>query len=205
MLHPKTELKIVNAVVGYGVFATEAIPKGTITWALDPLDQILEPKRTGEIEAQFHGSVEHFTWTNGLGKRVLCWDFGRYMNHSCAANSIGYGGAEFEIAVRDIAVGEELTSDYRTLNLESPMMCTCGAPSCTGMVSASDLEFVAEECDQAIQSAFPMIHQVEQPLWQWMANKSLLQRMANTPAQIPSVRKHRWPPIEMSSVVPRSI
>ena len=205
MLHPKTELKIVNAVVGYGVFATEVIPKGTITWALDPLDQILEPERTGEIEAQFHGSVEHFTWTNGRGKRILCWDFGRYMNHSCSANSIGYGGAEFEIAVRDIARGEELTSDYRTLNLESAMACTCGAASCTGMVRASDLDAIAGGCDQAIQSAFAMLHQVEQPLWQWLDNKSLVRRLANAPAQIPSVLKHRWPQAEASFAVSRSI
>ena len=193
MLHPHTELKMVNETVGYGVFATQAIPMGTITWALDPLDQILDPQRTSAFEAQFAGSVEHFTWTNGTGKRILCWDFGRFMNHSCDANSHGPGGTDYEIAVRDIAAGEELTCDYRTLNLESPMMCACGSSSCTGSVGDADLDLVAAASDTLIRYAFPKIHQVEQPLWQWIVDKPIVTAMARDPLRIPSVLKHRWP------------
>jgi len=205
MLHPHTELRIVNATIGYGVFATEAIPMGTITWALDPLDQILDLKKTRKIESKFDGSVEHFSWTNGLGKRILCWDFGRYMNHNCDANSIGPGGAEYELAVRDIAKGEEITSDYRTLNLEEPMDCCCGAAQCKGVVSAADLEEIADDCDQVIQNAVSQIHHVDQPLWRWIHNKSSLHMMANVPTNVPSVLRHRWPPALHSSQIPDSI
>jgi hypothetical protein len=38
MTHPKTELKLISNEIGYGVVATDFIPAGTITWALDKLD-----------------------------------------------------------------------------------------------------------------------------------------------------------------------
>ena len=45
MIHPDTEVRRVDDVVGVGVFATALIPRGTLTWALDPLDQLLTPER----------------------------------------------------------------------------------------------------------------------------------------------------------------
>ena len=41
MVHPDTELRFVSPAIGWGVFATRDIPTGTITWALDVLDQHL--------------------------------------------------------------------------------------------------------------------------------------------------------------------
>ncbi|HAV55880.1 MAG TPA: SET domain-containing protein-lysine N-methyltransferase, partial [Aequorivita sp.] len=43
MIHPKTELKFISDQIGYGVVATEFIPAGTITWALDDLDREFTP------------------------------------------------------------------------------------------------------------------------------------------------------------------
>ncbi len=37
MIHSKTELKFINDLVGYGVFATETIPEGTIVYVKDSL------------------------------------------------------------------------------------------------------------------------------------------------------------------------
>ena len=39
MLHPHTELRHINQALGYGVVATRLIPRGTIIWVLDKLDQ----------------------------------------------------------------------------------------------------------------------------------------------------------------------
>ena len=36
----------------------------------------------------------------------------------------------FEIAVRDIPPGAELTDDYRMLNKWLPYECACGSPEC---------------------------------------------------------------------------
>ena len=38
MLHPDTELRVVSADIGFGVFATALIPKGTIVYIKDPLE-----------------------------------------------------------------------------------------------------------------------------------------------------------------------
>lgn len=195
MLHPATELKKINDEIGYGVFATQPIPLGTITWALDPFDQTLDPLVTEQLENQYDGNLTRYTWVNANGNRILCWDFGRFMNHSCVANSFGPGGCHFEIAVRDIAAGEELTSDYATLNLEQPLMCQCGSSKCRGVVKPDDLEEVATTCDLLIRTAFTRILEVKQPLWRWVeTQKEEIERMLHRPDSIPSIVKHRWLP-----------
>lgn len=58
----------------------------------------------------------------------------RFTNHSCAPNAslrIRQGRVEF-YAMRDIAVGEELSVDYGESHHEGRLRCRCGAPNCTG-------------------------------------------------------------------------
>jgi SET domain-containing protein len=58
----------------------------------------------------------------------------RYTNHSCAPNArlcIRDGRIEF-YALRDIAVGEEVTVDYGETHHEGRLACRCGAPGCLG-------------------------------------------------------------------------
>lgn len=58
----------------------------------------------------------------------------RFTNHSCAPNTalrIRQGRVEF-YAMRDVAVGEELTVDYGESHHEGRLACRCGAPRCTG-------------------------------------------------------------------------
>ena len=45
LLHPAGKLSWLNEGIGYGVIARAPIPKGTITWVLDPLDQVLDDDR----------------------------------------------------------------------------------------------------------------------------------------------------------------
>lgn len=196
MLHPCTELRKINEQIGYGVFATHPIPRGTITWALDPLDQILDQHAAEQLEQPYCGNLMRYTWVNAIGHRILCWDFGRFMNHSCEANSYGPGGCQFEIAVHDIAVDEEITCDYATLNLEKPLVCQCGSSRCRGVVNSDDLENIACRCDDLIRSAFMQIRDVQQPLWHWLESQnSEIDGMLRHPDSIPSVLKHRWRPI----------
>ncbi|TFG63334.1 MAG: SET domain-containing protein-lysine N-methyltransferase [Nitrospirales bacterium] len=197
MLHRDTELRKIDDEIGYGVFATQPIPLGTITWALDPLDQILDLHAAEQLENQYDGILTRYTWVNGNGHRILCWDFGRFMNHSCEANSYGPGGYLFEIAVRDIAAGEELTCDYATLNLEQPLICQCGSSQCRGVVKSDDLENIATTCDVLIRTAFTRIREVKQPLWHWVeTQKNEIDHMVHHPDSIPSIVKHRWLPAQ---------
>ena len=58
----------------------------------------------------------------------------RYTNHSCAPNArlcIRQGRVEF-YALRDIAVGEEITVNYGETHHEGRLACRCGAPGCVG-------------------------------------------------------------------------
>ena len=193
MLHPNVELRKINDEMGYGVFATRPIPLGTITWALDPLDQILDGHAAEHLEDQYDGNLTRYTWVTADGYRILCWDFGRFMNHSCEANSYGPGGYQFEIAVRDIAAGEELTCDYATLNLEQPLVCHCGSVHCRGVIKPEDLEDIAPTCDILIRTACTRIHEVRQPLWHWVERQNKdIDHMLHNPDTIPSVMKHRW-------------
>ena len=51
MVHPHTEIRFVNDIIGWGVFASRFIPKGTIIWALDPLDQRFTPEQVATLPA----------------------------------------------------------------------------------------------------------------------------------------------------------
>jgi uncharacterized protein len=58
----------------------------------------------------------------------------RFTNHSCAPNAvlrIRQGRVEF-YAMRDVAIGEELTVNYGETHHEGRLACRCGAPGCVG-------------------------------------------------------------------------
>ena len=119
MLHPYTELRFVSDEIGYGIFATEFIPKGTITWVKDELDRVFTPQ---ELEKLNPATLEHllkYTYRNSKGEYLFCWDLTRYVNHSFEPNSM-LTSMGFEIAIKDIPRGTEITNDYGTLNIIEP-------------------------------------------------------------------------------------
>src|SRR5262252_2299151 len=107
MIHPDSELRFVNDIVGYGLFATRLIPKGTFTWVRDDLDQIVDPSVQHHLPAMLTAQLHKYSYLEPRG-RILCWDHGRYVNHSCEPNCRSTG-FDLEIAVRDIHPGEQLT------------------------------------------------------------------------------------------------
>jgi len=170
LLHPDTELKLVDEHIGYGVFATRPIPRGTITWVRCPLDQTLTPAKVARMPAVTRAQVRKYSFIDGRGDLVLCWDLARFVNHSCNATCLS-GGYQFEVAVRDIAAGEELTDDYGTLNLDCAFDCACGLPQCRGRVLPDDPERLWEYWDGLVKGALPLIPQLEQPLWPLVREK----------------------------------
>ena len=119
MIHPKTELQFINNEIGYGVVATEFIPAGTITWVLDKLDRAFTPKEYESMEPVYKEILETYSFRNNMGNLVLCWDYGRFVNHSFNSNCLTTA-YDFEIAIRDIQKGEQLTDDYGYLNISKP-------------------------------------------------------------------------------------
>ncbi len=163
MIHPDTELRFIDEAMGYGVFATKKIPQGTVTWALDKFDKVYSPLQAQTLEPIYRDILDKYSYRNSLGEYVLCWDFGRYVNHSFNSNcfSTGY---DFEIAIRNIEPGEELTNDYGYLNLEEPFE---GRPENAQRKIAypDDLLTYHTEWDNVIRNSFPLILKVDQPLW----------------------------------------
>jgi len=134
VLHPATQLRYINDAIGYGVFTTAFIPRGTFVWVLDAWDRILSPPAVAALPRLLRQQVEKYAYINAAGDYVLCWDFGCYMNHSCEPTSLGLGES-IEVAIRDIEPGEELTCEYATLNLTTAFACGCHKQTCRKLMA----------------------------------------------------------------------
>ena len=61
-----------------------------------------------------------------------------FLNHSCEP-TVGFAGNTVLVAMRDIAPGEELTTDYALFDdNDETMQCRCGTRSCRGTISGRD-------------------------------------------------------------------
>lgn len=162
MIFPKTELRFINKNIGYGVVATEFIPKGTITWALDALDMEYTPQEVSKMDVKYQEILDFFTYRNKRGNFVLCWDFGRYVNHSFNANCISTA-YDFEVAIRDIHPGEQLTDDYGYLNITEPFEAEDEGTE-RKIVYPDDLLRYHKVWDEKVKAVFPLITELNQPL-----------------------------------------
>lgn len=165
MMIPGVELRFISSAVGRGVCTIRPIPRGTIVWVLDPLDRRISSADYRSLPALLRAEVDMYGYIEGNGDRILCWDLGRYMNHSCAPTGRTVGGL-FEIATRDIPAGAELTTEYAVLNIALPSSCACGSAACRGTVSptASDLDAYKRAWDGEVAAAVALAGSVEQPL-----------------------------------------
>lgn len=128
MIHPHTQLRHVNPEIGIGVYATHLIPKGTIVYVKDPLEIEIGPAQFWQLDAMTLTLADKYAYIDARGIRIVSWDHGKYVNHRCECNtmSTGYG---FEIALRDIAPGEEMTDEYDLFNIAEPLRVSCGCPA----------------------------------------------------------------------------
>jgi hypothetical protein len=171
MIHPDTELRFINEKIGYGVVATKLIPKGTITWALDKLDRIFTPAEIRSMAPVYQQIMDKYTYRNPQGNHIFCWDNARFVNHSSNSNCITTA-YEFEIAIRDIQPGEELTDDYGYLNLDEPFEVLPEPGSNRNVIYPDDLVRFYPVWDEKLLSAFPLLDKVEQPLFDLLDEKT---------------------------------
>jgi uncharacterized protein len=165
MMIPGLELRFISPAIGYGVCTPRPIPRGTIVWVLDPLDQPVPEVEYLALPALLQAEVDRYAYVDDAGDRILCWDLGRYMNHSCAPTGRTVDGL-FELVTRDIPAGGELTTDYAALNIALPSECACGSESCRGTVVQPDSSFAAYQRarDREVAAALRFASSVEQPL-----------------------------------------
>lgn len=112
MIIPWVRIEWISDYKGYGLITTQDIPKGTITFVQDGLDIVIPSENVSNVPPNLLEHVYKYSYEDYLGNLIISWDLAKYMNHDDEANTLttGYG---FEIAIRDIKKGEELTDDYR--------------------------------------------------------------------------------------------
>ncbi|MEZ4744220.1 MAG: SET domain-containing protein [Bdellovibrionota bacterium] len=172
MIHPNIQLRWLSDAKGYGLIAIKSIPAGSITFAQDPLD-IAIPTSSHLLEDQrIKKYIEKYAFLNSDDEFVISWDNGKYMNHCCHANTLttGYG---FEIAIADIAEGEEVTDDYGIFTIRHHMEISCSKENCRGKISIEDFDRCLPCWDEKVMKALKLFNIVDQPLKEFINDKVL--------------------------------
>jgi hypothetical protein len=117
MLLVRTRLAA-SKIHGIGLFADEFIAQGVFTWRfVDGFDLRLSQAAVDQLSNSAKQQILKYAYFDErLGLYELCSDDARFFNHADVANTrslVTDLGAEIDVAVKDIGVGEELTCDYR--------------------------------------------------------------------------------------------
>ncbi len=123
-----------SPIHGTGTFATEAIPAGErLLWVSGGVVYSTEDWRTGKVQLNpelYNESQIAPDLFVATPKSV-----GYYLNHSCEPNLLNF------TAWRDIAAGEEVTTDYAYCEASPHYRlepCMCGSARCRGRVTGND-------------------------------------------------------------------
>lgn len=164
MIHPDTELRFVNPKIGYGIFATKFIPKGTITYVKDQLEIEICETKYQNFDPIYKKIIDKYAYIDQHGIRIISWDNSKYINHSCNCNTLstGYG---FEIAIRDIEENEEITDDYGMFNSPEKEEIYCNCNNCREIIHPTDFINYSKTWDFKVKNVIFKIQKVEQPLW----------------------------------------
>ncbi len=112
-----------SPIQGLGCFAEEPIRKGQVVWQFDPrLDLRIPCSELSSFPAAIQEHFRIYTYVeriDGQEVMVYCADLSKHMNHSDMPNLFDTPDNLQEIALRDIAVGEELTCNYFASDLHA--------------------------------------------------------------------------------------
>jgi SET domain-containing protein len=134
---PKTAVRT-STIKGRGLFALEAIAKGEIVCVkgghlLSRAELVSNAGVVNDADLQVAEDLFLAPRTAAEFEGIMM-----FLNHSCEPN-VGVQGQIVFVAMRDIAVGEELTIDYAMIDHDAePMECKCGAAGCRGVITGQD-------------------------------------------------------------------
>lgn len=132
---------ILSGIHGYGVVTTRPFKKGELICYGDGVlykeDDDFDDTYALVLPGEDSGLGDQFFWD------LACQT--RWFNHSCDPNSEVQSKWDHEantvrawwVALRDIAVGEEILYDYAFVG-EVAEPCACGAPTCRGLIVDPD-------------------------------------------------------------------
>jgi SET domain-containing protein len=122
-----------SRIHGEGTFAVEDIAAGERIFAVDDSNLVPEGVSHDEVEREHRHHCDDIAG----GKKVILGEPDGCINHSCDPNVVRktINGVRYEIALRTIAAGEELTHDYRINGCGNTVSeCNCGSERCEGTV-----------------------------------------------------------------------
>jgi hypothetical protein len=136
-LSPKAAVRA-SPIHGCGLFAVGEFEPGEIVCVkggyiftkadLDEIAPVLGPAEIQIADGLFIGPRHAGEREGGM----------IFSNHSCDPN-IGVQGQIVFVALRRIAIGEELTHDWATTDDDDySMTCRCGAAACRGVIAGKD-------------------------------------------------------------------
>ena len=135
---PKAMKGTPSGIAGRGLVAVEAISKSEVVAVkcghIVTSEQLRSmPERLQNSDVQITDDLHLVALTEDEYESVML-----FINHSCEPN-VGFAGNVVLVAIRDIDVGEELTTDYAMFDdYEGSMDCACGRPACRRRVDGHD-------------------------------------------------------------------
>ena len=127
-----------SAIAGRGLTAVATIRKDDIVaikggHIVDTATLTSLPQRLQNSEVQIADRFHLVAQDDAEYESVML-----FINHSCEPN-VGFAGNIVLVAIRDIAPGEELTTDYALFDDSAAVMaCQCRTAACRGTISGRD-------------------------------------------------------------------
>jgi hypothetical protein len=137
-ISPKARKGEVSPIAGRGLRAVAPIAKDEVVaikggHIVDTATLNALPERLRNSEVQIADGFHLVALEEAEYEPVML-----FLNHSCEPN-VGFAGNVVLVAMRDVAAGEELTTDYALFDdTDATMNCTCGTPSCRGTIHGRD-------------------------------------------------------------------
>jgi SET domain-containing protein len=137
-ISPKARKGNPSAIAGRGLFAIERISAGEVVAVkgghiVDTATMHALPEKLQNSEIQIAEALHLVALTDEEYEPVML-----FINHSCEPN-VGFAGNTVLVAMRDVAAGEELTTDYALFDKSAEtMQCSCGTASCRGVITGDD-------------------------------------------------------------------
>jgi hypothetical protein len=137
-ISPKATKGRRSTIESRGLFALEAIAKGEVVAIKG--GHIVDTATLGSLPEKLRSSDVQIA--DGLHlaavDEVEYEEVMLFINHSCEPN-VGFAGNVVLVAMRDVAAGEELTTDYALFDdYDGAMDCACGTLSCRRTIDGRD-------------------------------------------------------------------
>lgn len=118
-----------SAVHGSGVYALRRFHKGDVVLRWDTSQRVA--REEGASYAEANGVYLH---PYDQESCIVVQSPERYVNHSCDNNTEVVDFSD--VAIRDIAAGEEITSNYETDGAGLTFQCRCGSLHCRAAIGS---------------------------------------------------------------------